>query len=110
MTTKISELFADLDCLDFDSTIVTVTCTTSSRRYIYFRVTVTAKRSGREFAASYESSNLNHQNIKGDCWAAYYLPCVQRDLTEIVESRTYRANSNIFRALRAIANEALAFG
>lgn len=110
MTTKIAELLADLDVLDFNFIDVTVTCITSSRRYIYFRITVKAKRNGHEFVASYKNSNLNHQQTKGERWAAYYLPQVEGEISALVKSRAYRANSNIFRALRSVADQALAAG
>lgn len=107
MATKIAELFADLDLLNFEFINVTVKCISSSRRYIYFRIIVKAMRNGRVFAASYEGSNLNHQQIKGDSWAAYFLPKMESQILELVKSRAYRANSNIFRALRSVADQAL---
>lgn len=106
--TKLAALFADLDSLTLDRLHVTVSCTASSRNYIYFLVTVTGGKGCAEFSASYAVSNLNHMKTSGRMWEQFFVPKLQAELTEIVKTRSYRANSNIFRALRQVSDEAMA--
>lgn len=107
MTTKFASLIADLDALKFKSVDVSVTSTYNSRNYIYFRVEVKARTDRGEFCAGYDGSNLNHPHIAGEKWAAQYLPKLRDEIVEKVRSRSYRANSNLFRILRKVADEAL---
>lgn len=108
MTTKLATLYADLDALGQHRIDVEVSCNSSSRSYIYFFVAVTLVKNRKEFSAKYKGSDLNRLKIAGTKWADFYLPRLEDDLVEAVKCRDYRANSNLFRALRQVVGDAMA--